>query len=514
MDFPSEQPMTLRTTKLIKAIIMSAFLTSSLMAIAASTPNGYTLFWSDEFNLGVGKQANPAVWGYDLGSGGWGNGELETYTNSLDNSQIVKDPNATDGLALQIQAIKTATGYTSARLISQGKLNAQYGFIEARIRIPSGQGIWPAFWMLGSNIGKVGWPACGESDIMENVGNVPNTNWGSLHAPKYDRTATYSLSGSSVFNSDYHLFQASWTPNNYTFYVDGVPYHNQNINGNAKWPFNETMFFLLNVAVGGNWPGSPDSTTKFPQNMLVDYVRVYHLASPTSNQVISLFSSANNKFVSAENAGASSLDCNRTTAQGWEQFLVVDLGSNKVALQSQANGKFVTVSSGTVPSLVANATTVTPSAIFQWTSVSNGTAYLKSLANNKYLAIDQTQNPPAVVASASTASGQNAFGITTYGQLPAPNTPNVPGGVSGSAGPSSAKISWKAVPGATSYQIYSSTLPGGAGMAAIGSTSGTAFTQTGLDSTKTYFYSVTAVNSQGMSLRSNLVSVKPGTKGP
>ena len=491
-----------------KAIGAFALICST--ALAAAAPNGYTFWWGDEFNLGVGKQANSAIWGYNVGATGWGNNELEDYTALAANSHIIADPNATDGLALQIQAIQTSPGvYTSARLLTQGNVNQQYGYIEARIRMPYGQGIWPAFWMLGSNINTVGWPACGEADIMENIGSVPNTNWGSLHAPNYNPSLTYVLGSPTVYNTAYHLFQLSWTPNALTFYVDGNAYHSQNVNNDSAWPFNNPMFFILNCAVGGSWPGNPDSTTIFPQNMLVDYVRVYHLTGPTSNEIVSFFSSANNFFVSAENAGANPLDCDRTSASAWEQFLVVDLGANMVALQSQANGKFVTVSSGAMPSLIANGSQVTTAATFQWSPNPDGTVYLKSLLNGKYVMVDTTQNPPAVVASAGSTGSVAALGVTCYGQLAAPAAPAAPQGLKTQVGHSAVGLSWSEVPGASSYEVYISSLPGGSGMTPLANIKSPAFLAAGLKVSTTYSFAVAALNAQGMSLRSSVVAVKP-----
>jgi beta-glucanase (GH16 family) len=482
----------------------------ALSQAAHSAPNGYTLYWHDEFNRGVGLQANPAVWGYDIGNNGWGNNELENYTSGLANSHIVADPAATDGLALRIQAIQTSPGvYTSARLLTQGKLTAQYGFIESRLRMPYGQGIWPAFWMLGSNINSVGWPACGEADIMENIGSVPNTNWGSLHAPNFNPSQTFVLGSPNVYNTAYHLFQASWTPNCFTFLMDGSAYHSQSINDDPTWPFNEQMFFILNVAVGGNWPGNPDGTTSFPQNLLADYVRVYRLTGVASNEVISLFSAANSKFVSAENAGGSPLDGNRTVAQGWEQFLVVDLGGNTVALQSQANSMYVTVSGGATPSLIANSAVITPAAKFRWLPNSDGTVYLKSLMNGQYVTVDTSANPPAVVASATAAGSRQAFGVTCYSQLAAPGAPAAPARVSARPERGAVALTWSPVPGAVSYQVYGSTLPGGSGMAPLVTVGESSYTAQRLAPGTTYSFTVTALNGNGMSLRSTVVSARP-----
>lgn len=218
----------------------------------------------------------------ETGGGGWGNNELEYYTARTQNARQEKGN-------LVIEALKeTYTGtdnvtreYTSARLKTQGLFNQTYGRFEARIKIPYGQGIWPAFWMLGNDIGTAGWPTCGEIDIMENVGFEPNKVHGTLHGPGYSGAnplpSVYTLS-SGRFADDFHVYAVEWEANAIRFYVDDVLYETRtpaDVPAGSKWVFDHPFFVLLNVAVGGNWPGSPDATTVFPQKMLVDYVRVY-----------------------------------------------------------------------------------------------------------------------------------------------------------------------------------------------------------------------------------------------
>ena len=252
-----------------------------LAAASATSQTTWQLAWSDEFNGAANSQPDPSKWTYDLGSGGWGNNELETYTNLAENAHL-------DGAGhLVIHVESTATGYTSARLKTQDWFTVQYGRIEARIKLPFGQGIWPAFWMLGSNIATVGWPRCGEIDIMENIGSTPSINYGTVHAPGYDKGAQYPLASGRNLSDNFHTFAIQWSAQSITFYVDGNSYQTitQAGAGNA-WVFNTPFFLLLNVAVGGNWPGSPNSTTQFPQDMLVDYVRVYqatNAAGPAIN---------------------------------------------------------------------------------------------------------------------------------------------------------------------------------------------------------------------------------------
>jgi len=210
---------------------------------------------------------DPQKWTMETGGGGWGNNELEYYTNRLQNAYLE------DG-ALVIKAInETYTGpdgvsrnYTSARLKTQGKFAQAYGRIEARIKIPYGQGIWPAFWMLGSDISQVGWPQCGEIDIMENIGKEPSTVHGTIHGPGYSGAAgigaPYTLPNGERFADAYHVYAIEWEPKAIRWYVDGALYKTvtpANLPAGSAWVFNHTFFALLNLAVGGYWPGSPDA---------------------------------------------------------------------------------------------------------------------------------------------------------------------------------------------------------------------------------------------------------------
>jgi beta-glucanase (GH16 family) len=247
-------------------------------------PASYNLVWSDEFSGPDGASADSLKWTYDVGGNGWGNNELEYYTNRKQNAQV-------KGGNLVITAQKeTYTGsdgvtrnYTSSRLKTQGLFSQAYGRFEARIKIPAGQGIWPAFWMLGNDITSSGWPKCGEIDIMENIGKEPGTVHGSLHGPNTigrtsDATAPFSLPTGHNFADDFHLYAVEWEPNTIRFYFDTALYATFNSSqwpAGGTWVFDHPFFIILNVAVGGDWPSSPDSTTLFPQQMLVDYVRVY-----------------------------------------------------------------------------------------------------------------------------------------------------------------------------------------------------------------------------------------------
>jgi beta-glucanase (GH16 family) len=253
-------------------------LSMCLAVPAIAAPLYWTLIWSDEFDGPAGAPPDSAKWAYDTGAGGWGNQELETYTDSRDNSRL-------DGNGhLVIEARATAPGqYTSARLKTLGKYAVEYGRIEARLKLPAGQGIWPAFWMLGIDIPQAGWPQCGEIDIMENIGREPSMVHGTVHGPGYSGAngigQSYTLPDNARFADDYHIFSAEWSENGIQFFVDGQLYHTvrpSSLPQGTAWAFNHPFFLLLNVAVGGSWPGNPDATTVFPQQMLVDYVRVYH----------------------------------------------------------------------------------------------------------------------------------------------------------------------------------------------------------------------------------------------
>ncbi len=241
----------------------------------------YQLVWSDEFNGTDGSAPDASKWAIQTGGNGWGNNELEYYTARPQNVQV-------SGGNLVITAIKedyTGTDgvtqhYTSARVQTKGLFSQTYGRFEARIKIPKGQGMWPAFWMLGSDIDTNPWPACGEIDIMENIGKEPAIVHGSIHGPGYapgNVTASYTIP-TGALSDDYHLYAVEWEAQQIRFYIDSTLYATfapSNLPSGSPWEFNKPFFVLLNLAVGGDWPGNPDATTQFPQQMLVDYVRVY-----------------------------------------------------------------------------------------------------------------------------------------------------------------------------------------------------------------------------------------------
>ncbi|MGB0931666.1 MAG: family 16 glycosylhydrolase, partial [Chitinophagales bacterium] len=242
--------------------------------ITPESYTGYNSVWSDEFE---GTALNTSDWTHEIGGHGWGNEELQYYTDRTENAYL------TDG-NLVIEAKKEShngSAYTSARLITQNKKSFALGRIDIRAILPEGQGIWPALWMLGQNFGDIGWPACGEIDIMELVGHEPSTthgtaHWGSQGQGYSNYKGGHYAIGGEKFSEKYHVFSLVWEANSIKWYVDDNEFYsltNSDVNGN--YPFNSDFFFIFNIAVGGKWPGSPDATTQFPQRMYVDYVRVF-----------------------------------------------------------------------------------------------------------------------------------------------------------------------------------------------------------------------------------------------
>jgi beta-glucanase (GH16 family) len=302
-----QAPMLVASSLMVKALATAPGDTNSSVASQAFAPGiaSGTLVWSDEFtNSGTTAQGqpNPATWTYDVGTNCCGNNELETYCawGSTTGPCNPANPNAyvgTDGY-LHVEGLNpSANVYTSARLKSSGLFSFMYGRIEARMKLPESQGMWPAFWLLGNNIATINWPACGELDVMEHIngnnsptyvgGPAPGYDWiaGSVHggtsgANELNGTQEYHPAGFSA--ADWHTYGMTWTKGQIQFYVDdpSKPYATfTSTNGSfnaSTWPFDAgPQFVILNLAIGGSWPGNPDSTTVFPGNMLVDYVRIY-----------------------------------------------------------------------------------------------------------------------------------------------------------------------------------------------------------------------------------------------
>ncbi len=241
--------------------------------------NCYELVWSDEFN---GTTLNTNIWNIEVNDFGGGNNELQYYTDRQENLRI-------ENGNLVIEARKEnylTRNYTSARITTQNKISFQYGRIEARMKLPYGKGIWPAFWMLGESISSVGWPNCGEIDIMELVGGGTNDSkvhctlhWGPVTNGNHPMYGTSYTLPSGKFADDYHIFAVEWDEKTIRGYCDNTQYYVIDISKTGLEAFHNPFFIILNLAVGGNWPGSPDATTVFPQKMFVDYVRVYKKTS-------------------------------------------------------------------------------------------------------------------------------------------------------------------------------------------------------------------------------------------
>jgi len=256
-------------------------------------PESWELAWHDEFTGPAGAAPDATKWGYDIGGWGWGNNELEYYTDRRENSAL----NGAGALVITATTENTATTtyqchygpceYTSARLLTLNKFAFTYGRAEARLKLPYGQGIWPAFWSLGNNFQQVGWPNSGEIDIMENIGREPNIVHGTVHGPGYSGGS--GIGGGYTYteplSNNYHVYAIEWEPEEIRWYIDDVQYLTvtpADLPAGTEWVFDHPFFLIMNVAVGGYWPGYPDATSTFPQNMLVDYVRVYQ--SPNNSE--------------------------------------------------------------------------------------------------------------------------------------------------------------------------------------------------------------------------------------
>lgn len=246
----------------------------------------HTLVWHDEFDGPAGAPVDSTKWVHDVGGQGGGNQELEYYTPGTQNAALDGDGH----LVITAQVVPPGSTlacwygpcrYTSARLKTQGLFTQAYGRFEARIRIPRGQGMWPAFWLLGDDIDRVGWPKSGEIDVMENIGREPAIVHGTIHGPGYSGAGGPSRADTlarGAFADDFHVYAITWQPDTIRWLVDGHVYHTETpamLPAGTRWVYDHPFFMLLNLAVGGGWPGNPDSTTTFPQRMIVDYVRVY-----------------------------------------------------------------------------------------------------------------------------------------------------------------------------------------------------------------------------------------------
>lgn len=254
-------------------------------------PTKWQLTWSDEFNAPTVTAPDTAKWSFETGGSGHGNNEQETYTTrpanveQRDGDLVItarrEDFTGKDGIARH---------YTSGRIRTLGHFSQAYGRFEARMKLPIGKGIWPAFWLLGDDIQSVGWPKCGEIDILETIG-APDTMYSTLHGPGYSGahgiSQKFTLPAGEAVNTAFHTYAVEWSPNDIKFYFDDhlVAHRTPaDLPPGTHWVYDHPFFIILNFAVGGYWPGNPDATTVFPQQMLIDYVRVYSLKQPAKMQ--------------------------------------------------------------------------------------------------------------------------------------------------------------------------------------------------------------------------------------
>ncbi|WP_433792621.1 family 16 glycosylhydrolase [Actinoplanes sp. CA-252034] len=317
----------------VVAITLAGSLTLASQGDTADAAVG-PVTWSDEFNGGAGAAIDGSKWNFDVGGGGFGNSELQYYTNSTNN--VRQDGQGHLAITARkenpsnLQCWYGTCQYTSGRILTSGKFTQRYGRFEASIKVPKGQGIWPAFWMLGDNLGSVGWPQSGEIDIMENVGKEPNKLYGTVHGPGYSGGSAIggNRTLSAPLGDAFHSYAVEWSPNLIVWYLDGSEYFRVTPAslGGRQWVFDHPFFLILNVAVGGNWPGSPDASTSFPQTMLVDWVRVSAWNDSTTPPPAggnALKSNFNGKCIdipggtATDGARLQMYDCNGTGAQQW-----------------------------------------------------------------------------------------------------------------------------------------------------------------------------------------------------
>ena len=259
-------------------VLMLSMVSCNPEAVQKVDQHNWQLTWSDDFEGAAGVLPDATKWTFDIGNGGWGNQELQYYTNRPENVSL-------DGTGNLVITAKSesfgGSSFTSARIKTQGLFSQAYGRFEARIKTPYGPGIWPAFWMLGANNQTVAWPQCGEIDIMELKGHQPSINHGSLHGPGYSGgsaiTDTYALLNDR-FDNDYHIFAVEWDADKIDFFVDDYLYQRvkkSDVSSKGEWVYDHPFYLILNIAVGGNFVGFPTAQTPFPQKMMIDYVKVY-----------------------------------------------------------------------------------------------------------------------------------------------------------------------------------------------------------------------------------------------
>ena len=346
----------LKMNKKSLVLLLFAFI-SPLFATAQC----YTLVWSDEFG---GSTLNAANWSYEVGAGGWGNNELQYYTNGAN----VQVSNGTLKI-LAKQEFFGGAGYTSSRIITRNKVDFRYGKFEARLKLPQGQGLWPAFWLMPTESAYGNWPRSGEIDIMELLGQNPAKAYGTIHTGDPNNTlhsygSNYTLS-SGTFANGFHIFTLEWTPTDVKWLIDGTVYFTKTNSEVLPWVFDKTFHILLNVAVGGNWPGAPDGTTVFPQTMEVDFVRIYHLLPDVQIQGATLVEPSSSAVYTLPNmtgttyAWSGGTNATISSGQGTAQTaMAFGLAGNNTTLSA-------TISNGCGTATPQYAVTVSPN---QWSN--------------------------------------------------------------------------------------------------------------------------------------------------
>jgi beta-glucanase (GH16 family) len=273
-----------RTLTRVPIALLLAALTTTATPQTSASP--WQLTWSDEFNAPNGSPPDPAKWNIVTEGKGFGNNELETYTDRPAN---IQQQNGNLVITAQKENLTGPDGvprnYTSARINTQNHFTQKYGRFEARIQLPTGKGIWPAFWLLGDDLDTTHWPDCGEIDILETIG-APDTMYSTIHGPGYSGSkglsTKFALPAGQQVDNAFHLYAVEWSPDDIKFFFDNhliVERTPADLPSNTKWVYDHPFYLLLNLAVGGLWPGNPDDSTVFPQRMLVDYVRVYSRTS-------------------------------------------------------------------------------------------------------------------------------------------------------------------------------------------------------------------------------------------
>lgn len=437
-----------------------------LLALGLSLPlsaQSWTLVWSSEFNGPTGSAPNPAKWTYETGNnGGWGNQEQEYYCPPTDNTppcstaqpNIYEDGNGN----LVIAAMDTASGtWTSGRMKTQGLFTTQYGRIEARMQLPTGAGLWPAFWMLGSDIVSSGWPACGELDIMENVPPLgPATVQASVHATGFNTGNPYTLPSGQTVANGFHIYGVIWSPYLIQYYVDSPSNVFATITPSASgsWPFNQDannpnpFFLLLNLAVGGSWPGPPGATTPTPAPMLVDYVRVY-----TPSAVPAPVISGNGFSVSPGQSGTTTLSLTGQSGTTGKVYLACSSPATETTCSINPNVvDFTSASTGTAAlTLTTTANSSLPPTPVSGPGVWNGLAALVGfcLLGWGMLGWGLRRSGRARFASWALLAGALLLaGCGGGGAAPAPPTPTPSGGTP--AGSYNLTVTAYSVSGATS----------------------------------------------------------------